>query len=263
MARRRSSSSVGCLFWVALILLILVVALLNQPRITKVLQETEFFEVILQNEEPEVVRNDEEGNTIESPEPEVVIDETPEEPLGTEEEEVVPEEEETAPEPPDEETTEESSEELVTAPVNAPSKVRRARLWFIELDSQGNPRLKETVRSVEYSDSPLTSTLTSLIEGLYPSELNKELQSLIPVNITINRIWVTEGVAHIDFSEQLAINDFGVEGIQLQLQQIVYTATEFSTVNSVQFYVDGKKREYLVQEGIYVGSPISRDDFPL
>ena len=43
--------------------------------------------------------------------------------------------------------------------------------------------------------------------------------------------------------------------------QIVYTATEFSTVKSVQFLIDGQKKEYLGSEGVWIGSPLSRTSF--
>ena len=42
--------------------------------------------------------------------------------------------------------------------------------------------------------------------------------------------------------------------------QIVYTATEYSTVNSVQILIDGQKKEYL-SEGVWIGSPLSRSSF--
>ena len=43
-----------------------------------------------------------------------------------------------------------------------------------------------------------------------------------------------------------------VEGYVNQLMQIVYTATSFSTVNSVQFLIEGEKREYLGSEGQWI-----------
>ena len=43
--------------------------------------------------------------------------------------------------------------------------------------------------------------------------------------------------------------------------QIVYTSTEFSTVDSVQFLIDGNKKDYLGSEGQWIGSPLSRASF--
>ena len=61
--------------------------------------------------------------------------------------------------------------------------------------------------------------------------------------------------------EQFEFNTVGMDGYQAQLMQIVYTATEFGTVNSVQFLIEGQKKEYLGSEGIWIGSPLSRSSF--
>jgi len=45
------------------------------------------------------------------------------------------------------------------------------------------------------------------------------------------------------------------------LRQIVYTATSFSTVNSVQFIIEGQREDYLGSEGTWIGSPLSRSSF--
>jgi spore germination protein GerM len=43
--------------------------------------------------------------------------------------------------------------------------------------------------------------------------------------------------------------------------QVVYTATAFSTVDSVQILIDGEKKEYLGSEGVWIGSPLARSSF--
>jgi spore germination protein GerM len=53
----------------------------------------------------------------------------------------------------------------------------------------------------------------------------------------------------------------GVEGFVAQLQQIIYSTTEFPTVDRVQILIEGKRVEYLGGEGIYIGEPISRNTF--
>ena len=65
----------------------------------------------------------------------------------------------------------------------------------------------------------------------------------------------------LNFNENFEFNSVGVEGCITQLMQIVYTATDFSTVKSVQFLVEGEKKEYLGTEGQWIGSPLSRNNF--
>ena len=65
----------------------------------------------------------------------------------------------------------------------------------------------------------------------------------------------------LNFSGEFEFNQYGIEGTRGQLQQIVFTATAFPTVESVQFLVDGEKRDYLGSEGVWIGSPLSRNNF--
>ena len=139
-------------------------------------------------------------------------------------------------------------------------RLRKSVIYFVEVDQNGSIGLKKIVRPVYYEDSPLTETLKSLIEGLGTEELNQGLISLIPKETRLRRVWIKDGVAYIDFSEALRFNQFGTEGLKAELQQIVFTATEFQTVDSVQILINGEKIDYLSSEGIYVGQPLSRQD---
>jgi spore germination protein GerM len=56
-------------------------------------------------------------------------------------------------------------------------------------------------------------------------------------------------------------NHYGVEGYLAQLKQIVYTATTFPSVQDVQILVEGKQKDYLGGEGVYIGKPLSRNSF--
>ena len=44
--RRKKKASIGCLFWIALILLVLVVFLFNRDRIENVLEATGFIDIL-------------------------------------------------------------------------------------------------------------------------------------------------------------------------------------------------------------------------
>jgi spore germination protein GerM len=85
--------------------------------------------------------------------------------------------------------------------------------------------------------------------------------SLIPKGTKLLGVTVKDGVALLNFSEDFEYNTYGVEGYLGQLMQIVYTATSFSTVSSVQFLLEGQKKEYLGSEGVWIGSPLARSTF--
>ena len=72
---------------------------------------------------------------------------------------------------------------------------------------------------------------------------------------------VANKTATLNFSESFSFNKYGVQGYLGQLMQIVYTATSFSTIDNVQFLIEGQKLEYLGGEGVWIGSPLSRISF--
>ena len=136
------------------------------------------------------------------------------------------------------------------------------QLCFVEIDSDGAISRKIIKRSVPKTDSPLTSAIKEVIAG--PDSTKSEERnciSLIPDGTKLLGARVSDGVAYLDFNENFEINTYGIEGYNGQLMQLVYTATSFSTVTSVQFLIEGKKKEYLGSEGQWIGSPLSRNSF--
>jgi len=243
---KKKKSSIGCLFWIALILLIIVVFLFSRSRIDSVVEATGFLNIFSQKEKPipEVKRittltedkfNPEktDGPAETNPEtniiPEIVI-ETPKQEVSNFVEEQKP----------------------------AEKNMRTSTLYFVNVSDENKISLQGISRPVYYDDSPLTETLTALISGLTSSELNKGLLSLIPLGTKIEGVNVSNMTATINFNETLSFNNFGKEGLEAELKQIIYTATEFSTVDKVQILIDGKKKQFLSTEGVYIGEPLSR-----
>ena len=136
------------------------------------------------------------------------------------------------------------------------------QLYFIEIDADGSVIRKNVKRSIPKNDSPLVTALNLLLAGPDTTKTaEKNCMSLIPEGTKLLGANVQNGIAYLDFSENFEFNSYGVEGYNGQLMQIVYTATNFSTVKSVQFLIEGKKKEYLGSEGQWIGSPLSRSSF--
>lgn len=262
MARKKSS--IGCLFWVALVLLVLVIFLFNRNTIETVLDRTGLLQYVTRertNDTPDSVETiDEEPADEESQQPEtppvVVTREIEPDQDETSEPEpsskiVVKEDEPVDPEA----STSTETEEAVPDPA---IQVRRASLFFVEVDEDGAISLTSVVRPVDYIDSPLTETLEALLKGLTSSEINRGLLSLIPEGTTLRGVAVKGNTAYIDFSESFRFNAFGKEGYRYQIEQVVHTATEFRTVSDVQITVEGATLSYLGPESPFVGEPLSR-----
>ncbi len=243
---KKKKSSIGCLFWIALILLIIVIFLFSRTRIEKVMENTGFLDFLSSEKEQEAPivdrittpPNDSQeqtdniqipDNTVQKPVDEIRID--------------VPEAE--------------NAVEDTNTPV-VEKNIRTSTLYFVNVNNEENISLQGITRPVYYDDSPLTATLTALLAGLTSSELNKGLLSLIPQGTEIRGVTISNGTATIDFNEALSFNSFGKEGLESELKQIVFTATEFPTVDKVQILINGQKKQFLATEGVFIGEPLTR-----
>ena len=142
-------------------------------------------------------------------------------------------------------------------PVPPASKVTR-RIYFVFIGEDGVLSRKMVTREVEKNNSPLVTSINLLLEGPQGTEVSKGCKSLIPNGTKLKSASVRDGVAYLNFNEDFEFNPLGVDGYLGQLMQVVFTATEFSTVNCVQFLIEGEKKEYLGSEGVWIGSPLSR-----
>ena len=145
-------------------------------------------------------------------------------------------------------------------PVPPASKVTR-RIYFVFIGEDGVLSRKMVTREVEKNNSPLVTSINLLLDGPQGTEVSKGCKSLIPNGTKLKSASVRDGVAYLNFNEDFEFNPLGVDGYLGQLMQVVFTATEFSTVNCVQFLIEGEKKEYLGSEGVWIGSPLSRGSF--
>lgn len=155
----------------------------------------------------------------------------------------------------------EKKEESKPAAVTPKAQIE-LQLCFITIDSDGSISRKMVKRSVDKNDSPLTTSINLLMAGPNTSLASeKDCHSLIPGGSKLLSARVQNGVAYLNFNDSFEFNPDGDGYLSTQLMQVVYTATTFSTVTSVQFLIEGEKREYLGSEGQWIGSPLSRSSF--
>jgi spore germination protein GerM len=160
------------------------------------------------------------------------------------------------------ETSQQQKPETPKPSAQPPTQTRDRNIYFAQIDKDGQILQSKVTRKIPASDSPLLDTLNVLLAGPSTSEISKGILNFIPQNTRLLRVVVPQNgnTAYITFSEDFLFNTFGVEGYVAQLRQIVWTATEFSTVSDVQILVEGRRLDYL-GEGIWIGSPINRQSF--
>ena len=256
MGRRKQKASLGMLFWLAVILLIAVIFLYNRRNIEQVLENTGLMELISQRVERDtpalIVQTVEDevpdaGQPAEDGQLELTLNDTLSEP-STESSTRVPDvESNVEPEPADE--------------LPIPTRVRESAIYFIRVNDTGDIQPIRVIRAIAHSNSPMTNTMKSLLKGPTHGELSEGLLNLIPQQTELLSAWIENGIAYLNFNEAFLFNPIGFEGTVAQLQQIVYSVTEFSTIGKVQILIEGNIVEYLGTEGVYIGAPLARDSF--
>lgn len=281
----KKKSGVGLAVWVVAALILLIVFLVTRERMMTVLKETDFFNKVF-GKEPTFITNFE---PKEKPEPEAEAEITEKIILeniastknqnitieSVTKEDVKPVVEESKNQSStkveiekieDSKTSQlsqtssqsENQQKIEVQPTNVAKMDQH--LFFIVISGDGSVVRKEVIRQIPKTNTPLTAAINALLTGPNLIESNDGYVSLIPEGTKLLGASVNNGVATINFNENFLFNKYGVEGIYAQLMQVVYTATSFSNIDSVQFLIEGAKQEYL-GEGVYVGAPLPRSVF--
>jgi germination protein M len=258
----------GCLIWIALFLLIALLFLLNRGKIEETLKNTKFTDLLktrLVSPSPGAGRapsprgvqaSPGRGTPAKSPSPAASAGIEPEDsPRASAAPRKSPSPAASA-KPPSPAPSAKPSPAASQAP-----KRRNAVLYFVHIDGDGVFVLQEGKRLIPSSDSPLTDSLNALLAGPTLDELNRGISSLIPKGTKLLSVVMRGTTAVVNFNEAFMFNSVGIDGYAAQLKQVVWTATDFSTVQDVQFIIEGQKIDYLGGDNVFIGIPLSRNSF--
>lgn len=146
-----------------------------------------------------------------------------------------------------------TSGETTTVTDNEGAGALSLTLYFA--NEQGDKLVKE-VRSVSETDAVAAAAIEQLIVG--PAETGHF--STIPKSTRLLGISIRDRVAYVDFSREFLDNaPGGSSGEIMTIFSVVNTLTEFPTIASVRFLVDG--REITTIAGHYdLSEPVKRDE---
>lgn len=103
----------------------------------------------------------------------------------------------------------------------------------------------------------LEDTLAALLAGVTVDEAAMGLSSTIPEGTELLGVEVTDGVANVNLSGEFESGG-GSLSMMGRVAQIVYTATRFDDVDSVQFLLEGTPLDTLGGEGLIIDQPQNR-----
>lgn len=155
--------------------------------------------------------------------------------------------------------TPESTPESTTIPASpspeaspSPTAERQVNVYFIR-----DEKIAAAHRLVPGSPRPATEAIQALLAGPTEAEQAAGMSTAIPEGTTLNGITIEGGLATVDLS-----GDFESGGgsflMLARLAQVVYTLTQFPTVEQVRFELDGQPVEVFSSEGIVLDQPVNR-----
>ena len=154
------------------------------------------------------------------------------------------------------------------------------RAYFLMRDGSGGevvnePTLVPVLRTVPRSTATATAAMKALLAGPSAKERApaRPIETLIPAGTELLGIKISGGLATVDLSAEFASLspdgawDLGSYSLHGRVAQVVYTLTQFTTVDRVDFKLDGKPVKVLygmpdpesgAAEAIAMDKPVTR-----
>jgi len=153
-------------------------------------------------------------------------------------------------------TTPDGSQTSTTTTTTVPGEQRFVDIFLIKDSSYA----VAVTRAVPATPDVAGNAMRALIGGPTDQELDEGLSSAVPVDTLLLGIVIEDGLATIDLGREFESGggSFAMLG---RLAQVVYTLTQFPTVNAVQFKLDGQAVTVFSGEGILLENPVTRGDY--
>jgi hypothetical protein len=128
--------------------------------------------------------------------------------------------------------------------------------FFLRRDGGLLPVLREVPKTVQVA----TAAMNALLAGPTDVENDDRISNAVPKATQLLGLSIKDGVATVDLS-----GDFdgggGAAAAEYRLGQVVYTLTQFPTITSVLFQIDGRNVTAFGSAGVALDRPVGRDDY--
>jgi germination protein M len=123
-----------------------------------------------------------------------------------------------------------------------------------------NEKMCATARVVPKTTEVGTAAVKALLEGPTAEEKAAAMVSNVPDGTTFLGLTITDGIATVNLSKEYASGG-GSLSMAMRLAEVVFTLTQFSSVQGVNFELDGEPVEVFGGEGIVLDHPVNRSDY--
>jgi germination protein M len=148
------------------------------------------------------------------------------------------------------------------APTAAPTGTTIVRAYFFLGSFTENAGLAPVLREVPKTQAVATAAMRQLLRGPSEAQLaaRPAMYTTIPDGTRLLGLAIKNGVATVNLSREFESGG-GSASILGRLAQVVYTLTQFSTVDKVLFELDGEPVTVFSGEGVVLDHPVGRADY--
>lgn len=144
----------------------------------------------------------------------------------------------------------------------APTGTTTIRAYFFLGSFTDNAGLAPVLREIPKTQAVATAAMDALLAGPNDREMaaRPAMYTTVPEGTRLLGLSIANGVATVDLSREFESGG-GSASVTGRLAQVVYTLTQFPTVDSVRFMLDGQPVTVFSGEGIILDKPVDRADY--
>jgi germination protein M len=147
-------------------------------------------------------------------------------------------------------------------PSTSPAGTTILRAYFFLEGAQGGAGIVPVLRELPATKGVATAAMTALLAGPNAKEqaTTPKISTTIPAGTQLLGLSIANGVATVDLSREFESGG-GSASVLGRLAQVVYTLTQFPSVKSVLFEVEGREVHAFGGEGAVLDGPVGRSDY--
>ena len=131
-----------------------------------------------------------------------------------------------------------------------------------EVAGEGGPFIRPVTRTIEPTTAVARAAISALIDGPTAAEQagTPAIHGGLPDGTELLGLTIADGTARVDLSAEIE-NVGGTFGEMAVLAQLVFTLTQFPTVDEVVLLIEGEAVEFYGGHGMEVAPSLTRDSF--
>lgn len=148
------------------------------------------------------------------------------------------------------------------SPTASPAETTTIRAYFFLGSLTHDGGLAPVLREIPKTQAVGAAAMNALLAGPSEAELTARpaMSTTVPEGTRFLGLTIEDGIATVDLSREFGSGG-GTASVLGRLAQVVYTLTQFPTVDAVRFELDGEPVTVFSGEGVILEHPVGRADY--